>query len=285
MSRRNPILEAITDPGKNFIAFFFIGVLLFNIFSDGISSLFWTTFGGWLQRRVGIQDQAVLQTWILLGLALLILLTIYFTNLAAAVRSLMRRLHLIDTAIPEDARVRPLTETCRGLVAIMSVSDDPPAEFAIRHHWNGGEHPCLEHCWLITTTSSLDYARKLHQRLISDPTLVNEGMAERVDFHFGDCSIPDIPQAGQSLSLTVEDETAQDPDAILHLVNNIYAHAEHLGLQENEVIVDFTGGTKPLGIGAVLACTSPERRLEYIAGRDNPQLLEITVDYRLQSTR
>lgn len=285
MSRRSPILDAITDPGKNFIAFFFIGVLLFSVFSDGVSALFWTTFGNWLQERFGVQNEAVLQTWILAGLALLILLTIYFTNLATAVRSLMRRLNLVDAVVPEDAKVQPLAGTCRGLVVIMSTSDNPPAEVAIRHHWNEGDRPHLQHCWLISTTSSLDYTRKLIPKLLADPMLQQQGIGERVRFYYGDISLPNIDNPNQSISLTLDDDRAQDPDVILHLVNCIYAHANLQGLWEDELIVDFTGGTKPLGVGAFLACTSPNRRLEYIAGRDHPQILEIQIAYRLKAAR
>lgn len=279
MSRRNPILEAVTDPGKNFLAFFFIGVLLFNVFSDGISTLFWSSFGEWLQQQLGIRNETVLRSLILLGLALLILLVIYATNLTGAFRRLLRRLNLVDAIVPEDANVSLLTETCRGLVVIMSLSDDSPAEVAIRHHWNHGNRPCLEFCWLITTPSSLEYCRKLYQ------ALVNEGIAERVNFFYGEYEIPDGANSNQAISLNVEEDLAQDPDTVLHLVNSIYAHAQTLGLDESELIVDFTGGTKPLGVGAFLACTSPGRRLQYIASRDNPQILEVKVDYRLKPVK
>lgn len=279
MPRRNPILEAVTDPGKNFLAFFFIGLMLFNVFSDGISIVFWSTFGGWLQRQLGLRDQAMLQAWILLALALLILLVIYATNITGAVRSLLRRLRLIDAIVPDDARVVPLTDTCRGLVAIMSLSDDSPAEVAIRHHWNAGQLPHLEHCWLITTPSSIDYARRLHQRLIE------QGMGERMAFYYGDYAIATTHDNQASQTLNVSDEAANDPDVILHLVNSIYAHAQRLGLEESDLIVDFTGGTKPLGVGAFLACTSPGRRLEYIASRDDQRLLEIKIDYRLKTVK
>lgn len=275
MPRRNPILEAVTDPGKNFLAFFFIGVLLFNIFSDGISMLFWQSFGDWLQTQLGIADEAALQGLILLVLAVLILLVIYATDITGAVRGLLRWLRLIDEIVPDNAKVVPLTETCRGLVAIMSVNDDSPAEVAILHHWNQGQRPCLEHCWLITTPSSLEYARSLYQKLVQD------GIAEQINVYFGEYQITDVLHPQQMMTLNIEDEAAQDPDTVLHLVNSIYAHAQDLGLDETELIVDFTGGTKPLGVGAFLACTSPGRRLEYIASRDNPQLLEIKIDYRL----
>jgi hypothetical protein len=106
-----------------------------------------------------------------------------------------------------------------------------------------------------------------------------------VSFYYGEYTITDINDPQQDLTLNVDDDAAQDPDTILHLVNSIYAHADRLGLEEAELIVDFTGGTKPLGVGAFLACTSPGRRLEYIASRDNPQLLEIKIDYRLKPAK
>ena len=37
MPRPNPILDALTNPAKNFLAFFVVGVLLFNVLSDGLS--------------------------------------------------------------------------------------------------------------------------------------------------------------------------------------------------------------------------------------------------------
>lgn len=279
MPRRNSVLEAVSDPGKNFLAFFFIGILLFNTFSDGISTLFWQSFGPWLQQQLGIRNEIGLRIGILLVLSVLILLAIYATDLTGAVRRLLRRLRLIDTIVPDDAKVEPLMDTCRGLVAIMSVSDDSPAEVAIRHHWNKGQTPGLEYCWLITTRSSLEHARKLNQKL------VEEGIAERVRMYYGEYQLADVANPERRLTLNVEDEAAQDPDTILHLVNSIYADAQRRGLDETEMIVDFTGGTKPLGVGAFLACTSPGRRLEYITSRQDPQLLEIKIDYRLKPAK
>ena len=61
--------------------------------------------------------------------------------------------------------------------------------------------------------------------------------------------------------------------------------AQQLGLSEDDLIVDFTGGTKPMGVGAFLACSRPGRRLQYIASRDNPQLLEIKVDYQVKAVK
>jgi hypothetical protein len=53
-------------------------------------------------------------------------------------------------------------------------------------------------------------------------------------------------------------------------------------LVELEVIVDFTGGTKPLSIGAFLACASPERRLKYLTQTKPPKIVEVYISYKLK---
>lgn len=279
MSRPNPFLTAITDPAKNFLAFFAVSVLFFNVFAAGLSTLFWDNLGGWLQTVTGLQNEVLLRGGILLGLTALLLLAIYATSLTDGVRRLLTKLRLVNTIIPQDATVVPLTETCAGLVAIMSLSDNSPAEVALRHHWNSGQASHLRYGWLVTTPDSLGYARKLHQRLI------DEGIAEQITLFYGDYTLPDAADPHSQLTLNLSAAEANDPDAVLHLVNSIYIHAQRLGLSENDVIVDFTGGTKPLGVGAFLACTRPGRRLEYIAGREQPELLEIKIDYQLKPVK
>lgn len=280
MSRRNPILQTLGDPTKNFLSFFLIGVLLFTLFSNGISDLFWKRLGAWLQQQLGIPNETVLQIWMSVALLVVILLVIYSTNLAAWLRRSLAKLGIAAAIVPDTAKVVPLTETCLGLVAIMSPKDNAPAEIAIRHHWNQGVTPRLTHCWLICTAESVEYARRLQQRLIE------EGLGERLILYYGDFEIPDPEHPGRSLRLMVDAESMHDPDAMLHLVNAIYAHAASLGLSEAEMIVDITGGIKPMGVGAFLACARPERRLAYITSvGDVPQLMEIRVAYQLKPIR
>jgi hypothetical protein len=283
MRRQNPILQALSDPTKNFLAFFFIGVLLFNLFSNEVSDLFRDTFSPWLKATLHIPLK--LETFrlaivsVLMGITLFV---IYFTNLANWFRQALAKVGITDAIVPDKAKVRPLTETCRGLVVIMSPKEtDTPAEIAIRHHWNQGVSPCLKYCWIICTEESADYARLLQQRL------TDEQIGEHLRLFYGNFNeIPDPTHPNQTLSLTVGAGALHDPDRILNLVNGIYAHAESLDLSEEDMIVDITGGTKPLGIGAFLACTRPERRLEYITlVNQEPQLVEIRVAYRLKPMR
>ncbi|MEO1096112.1 MAG: CRISPR-associated protein, partial [Cyanobacteria bacterium J06638_28] len=115
---------------------------------------------------------------------------------------------------------------------------------------------------------------------------IEERIGENITFYYGRYAVEDPVHPSNKLSLTVDHEAIHDPDYILHLVNAIYRHGESLGLSETDMIVDITGGTKPLGVGAFLACARPERRLEYITTvNGDRQLLEIRVAYRLKAIR
>lgn len=275
-SNRNPVIEAITNPAKNFLATFLISTILFNLISDGLSGLFWGSFGNWLQTQLRISDKTELQGYIVAGLIVLVLLLIYSTNLAQSFRNLLVKLRIVGTEVPDRARVIELQQTCAGLVVIMSAKQiNSPAEVAIQHHWNNGQSPHLQHCWVICTHTSLDYAQKMKQRLVA------EGVDEnRLQFHYGNYLLNDPDNPGQTL--TISDHDAEDPDQVIRLVDSIFVDAAVKGLSASDVIVDFTGGTKPLGVGAFLACASPERRLEYITQTTPPRLVEVQVSYKIR---
>lgn len=279
--RRNTLLQALSDPTKNFLSFFFVSVLLFNLFSNEFTGLFQDTISPWLQKTLNIPLKP--ETFRLLVVSLLMgitLFVIYFTDLANWIRRSLAKLGIADAVVPDIAKVSDLTKTCRGLVVIMSLKNNgkTPAEIAIRHHRQHFEPPSLEYCWMICTADSAAAARQLEQKFIDDR------IAEHMVFYHSDYQkIPDPIHPHQTLSLTVNDDDIHDPDVILHLVNGIYAHAESLGVAEADMIVDITGGTKPLGIGAFLACVRPERRLEYITLKNGiSKLVELRVAYRLR---
>jgi hypothetical protein len=67
-------------------------------------------------------------------------------------------------------------------------------------------------------------------------------------------------------SLSPED--ADNPEAVHSLVDQIYVEAAGtFGLAEGEVVADYTGGTKSMTSGMVLACTSPSRPLQFMKPR------------------
>ena len=276
--KRSPILDAINDPSKNFLTTFLVSTLFFNIIADGVSSLFWGGFNQWLQTQLGITSKSQLQGYILLALVLLMLMLIYGTNLAQRLRGLLLKLGLFGTEIPDRATVTPLNRMTPGLVVLMSTKPDSPAERAIRYHWNHGNDPHLKHCWVICTESSLDYAVAMKQSLLADGIDENQ-----LQIHYGSYPLNDPGQPG--LTLTISDRAADDPDTILNLVNAIFVDAQAKGLDESDLMVDFTGGTKPMGVGAVLACASPNRSLEYFVQTDQPQLAEIKVSYKIKPAK
>ena len=73
-----------------------------------------------------------------------------------------------------------------------------------------------------------------------------------------------------------------DLQAVKSVVEKIYR--EQLGaLEEEEVIADFTGGTKPMTVGMIFACLSASRHLEYVPAlyeSDKPKPLD-PVEYFL----
>lgn len=264
--KRNPIIEAISDPTKSFMIFLVAGILI-NLLASGLSELFWKDFLGYVQKTWRLKNPIELRFWVVLVLFGLLIALIYAINIPQLSRSLWGKLRWVD--IPFEAKVQPDPSPCLGLVVIMSLKSDSPAERAIRYHWNQGQEPHLLHCWIICTETSLPHAHTLHQQLIK------EGTHEYLHLHYDRYPLPNPENIDAPLSLTVSDADANDPDSILKLVDGIYADAQRYGLEESDLIVDFTGGTKPLGVGVFLACTHPNRRLEYITQEPEPRVVEI----------
>ncbi|MBW4619376.1 MAG: hypothetical protein KME17_08460 [Cyanosarcina radialis HA8281-LM2] len=272
--KRNSLVELITDPTKNFLASFAIGTLVFTIVSDGVSSLFWETFGDWLQAQFGFADKAALRLTIVPILISVLLIFIYATPFARWLRN--RVVKFFGDPVTEPT-VEPLTATFPGLIAFMSPKTDSPAEIAISHHWNGGQLPHLEHCWLICTEKSLPFAQKLEQEM-SD-----RGLTQKVKFYYGNYELDDLEHPGQKVSLLIPEALVNDPIYIQKLVNSIYADVQKQGLNEEQAIADFTGGNKPMTVGAILAaCSHPSRRLQYISQIDPCHLMEVKISYKLQ---
>ena len=271
--KRNPIVEILADPTKFFLANFVLGTLGFTIVSDGISALFWNA----------IDAQAKVQPWmseplfkiaVSVGLVLLVLSIIYFTNFTQWVSVQLTSLGLL--AEPITTNVTPLTATYSGLIVIMSPKlTDSPAEVAIRHHL---QHNCLIYCWIICTRDSWEPARQMVDRL------KQEGAAS-VRFYYGSDPIEDVELRERSLTLLVPDELIDDPNHIRKLVEGIYADADRSGLGEADVIADYTGGTKGMTAGVLLACTKPERSLQYISQVHYPQIMAVQIAYRLKQKR
>lgn len=279
MKQRNPMIEWVTDPTKNFLTFFLVGTLLFTIVSDGISALFWDNLGEWLQAQLGIENLSTFRLMVVFGLIFVIFVLIYVTPFS---RWLKRRLVRAFGNTPQtiQTHAQPLRETFPGLIAVMGrtpANDESPAERAILHHWNGGQASHLLHCWIVCTQQSECSAQELEKKLI------DRSLSQGCALHYGENYWMDDPEnLGEQLSLCVADDSINDPIYIQRLINCIYADARtRYGLEESEMIADFTGGTKSMSAGILLACATAARRLQYISQLGNRELMEIEIAYKL----
>jgi hypothetical protein len=160
----------------------------------------------------------------------------------------------------------------------MSTKSDSPAEVAIRHHWNQGNKPHLKHCWIICTEKSLPFAKDMIKKFN------DEQIAQSVQFYYGEHTMEHPEETGQSLSLLVSNDLFDDPDYIRNLIDSIYADAQQKGLDESEIIADYTGSTKGATAGMILACAAPQRKLEYISQVEGKKLKAIDISYKIRST-
>jgi hypothetical protein len=128
----------------------------------------------------------------------------------------------------------------RGLIVLASPGPGiSSAETAIRYHL---ATESLEHCWLVTGgTGSEQSAAGLIQKLVSEGVPMKR-------FH------PTALAASE----------ADNPHAVYRGINRIYEEAKQVGLEEEEIIGDYTGGTKSMTAGMVLACVSPRRHLQFM---------------------
>jgi hypothetical protein len=272
--KRNSIVEILADPTKFFLANFVLGTLIFTIVSDGVSNLFWDFIKGWAKTQPWISEW-LFQLMVTFGLVLFVLGLIYLTNFTQWVRSRLMALGLL-TAEPITANVAPLQKTYPGLIVLMSpYPENSPAETAIRYHMKTS---CLKYCWIICTNKSSEPARQMVDRL------KQEG-AELVRFYYGSDPIEDVELRTRTLTLLVPDDLMDDPNHIRKLMEGIYADAERNGLSEADVIADYTGATKGMTAGILLACTKPERSLQYISQVDYPQIMAVKIAYKLKSDR
>jgi hypothetical protein len=136
-------------------------------------------------------------------------------------------------------------ERKRGLILLVSRAES--ALHAIHYHLN--DRGPLESVWLIPSNGreedrygapTFDEARKIETEC---KKLAHAGGGQvRVEIHETGVSPGD----------------AQDT---FDYVNRIFRRGNY---KPNEIIADFTGGTKPMTVGMVMACLPHDRELEYV---------------------
>jgi hypothetical protein len=138
--------------------------------------------------------------------------------------------------------------------------------------------PRLTHCWLIATqaddpaTSSLTYVPVLEEYLRKVKGL-------NCAFH-----------SGEQYTLVIEKDDALIAERARSLVDRIFQEATQpsIGLAENEMIADITGGFRSIPLGMVMACLDKQRMVQFMGthydehARPTGGLIPILFEYRAE---
>lgn len=144
----------------------------------------------------------------------------------------------------------------RGLV--ISVSRVESAMHAIKYHYINQE--TLEYVWLIPSgnkeseffgPSSIEEAMRIQElcKILVQEQKEKTGILRPLL----------VPEWHREVSPAEAQDTYD-------FVNRIYrSEATKYNLDATDIIVDFTGGTKPMSVGMVMSCLKSDRSLEYVA--------------------
>jgi hypothetical protein len=270
--KRNILVEAIANPAQQPIVFIFVITLGLGIAANGLSILVLDILGDWLATSLGMPKVIWVLT-VVIGVVGVVLLGI--PSFVEGMRSLLPG----SMATVERAKVMPLQQTFRGLILLLSLQDIP-TRAAILHHWQSGQG-ALQQCWMI---GGGERSLRVAEQLLAE--LEQQGIPRGI-FHFGHGVAIADPAGKEMLSLMPNEHEVQDPNHIRRLVEGVYHQAQVLyGLDETEIIVDYTGGTKSMTAGVVLACTKPTRRSQYLMSEynenrqpRNSQMMEVVIEY------
>ena len=174
--------------------------------------------------------------WTLMGIVLAsaAILPLVYVSFRALVRAFGRSQR---TQIEEDLRVPPHA----ALVLLVSANRTAPEPDMIAHHLQGA---ALRHCWLVVTPAVRDLGRHEDLRYTLNSRNVEAHLLEVAD--------------------------ARQAEGTYLQVRRAVSEARALLGADAPVIVDITGGTKPMTAGAVLACRELGAAMEYAVAA-NPQ--------------
>jgi hypothetical protein len=277
-------LEKINDPSQSWVMYFVVGVLGLGVLGNGVANLVLEDFAGAIARTLNL-PKVIVQIGLLLAIALLIFLGIYHTHADERLQK------LLSARVQSQTNVVPLTETYFGLIAIASKAEpdkETPAEAAFKFHWQKGQGN-LRYCWLICTQGALATnlerfrAIAIHSAQTTTPLNLLENP---------DTVLQPEREAGRAVQMqimVIDWPSAQDPNFVKDLVDRIYRQAKALSIDSQSIIADYTGGIKSTSAGVILACSTPERRLQYASGRydengtlQSSEMMQVKLSYRLK---
>ena len=237
-----------------------MGLPAWTFIGVGVSALFFQYLGSLLEgvMRAGIGTRADASPWltlvppgsILVGLVLTVLILNFSVN-----RSMRR------SAGPSSPLLSQ-PDGKKGLIVL--VSTPASAMHAINYHLSKAT---LQRVWLIPSDNTAAAS-------------FGDGSLSTADEIKGQCTDLKTPD-GRSLDVTVVERgvSAADAQDTYDAVNSIFRTG---GLAPAEVIADFTGGTKPMAVGMIMACLPVDRELEYVAFHPQQRVMSgpYVVDYQ-----
>jgi hypothetical protein len=143
---------------------------------------------------------------------------------------------------------------------IILVSREDHAMHSIKYHKGQGK---LKHVWLLPS---------------SDKEKDCFGGSSR---DTADKIIETCDKLGVKAEIAQEVSPADAQDTF-DAVRRIYRNASKYGLNPVDIGADFTGGTKPMTLGMIMACLPPERELQYVSYNPKTQQMHgpYFIDYR-----
>jgi len=141
----------------------------------------------------------------------------------------------------------------RGLIGLVSQGrlSDIPVSASISFH-----EPALTHCWFITS-----------KQPPSEPGSPPVGEGEPFNSAWKNTQELIARLQGKVKFVQAVEIDPENPEEIFSAVDEIYSVARRAGLRSEDIVADFTGGTKTMSISMVLACTPAGRAVEYMKPR------------------
>jgi CRISPR-associated protein (Cas_Cas02710) len=275
VAKRSWIIAALKEPEKHPALFLFVITIAISVAGNGISNLILDNLCTWLSQ-VTVVSKIIWQIGFILAIILGLVLSI--ANLSTTIQRLLGKRPAYVS------KVKPLEESCKGLIVFMGKRSGSVAENAILHHLMS-KPLTLRYCWLICGGDEF---------LKNVPYMIENLPAQKefVEFLFDQKRVYLNPEnKKQELSLVLTSDQSDDPNIIRQLIEAIYTEAnEKFNLSDNEVFIDYTGGTKSMTAGAILAGADPERRLQYIRSRykngnrvpNSEEVMEVDISYRVK---